>query len=385
MNFEFSSSRRILFGTGALAQIATASELAQVTRVMLVRTKYGADHTLLENILSELKISCTTVVIQGEPTIQDVEFGIELAREERCERVIGFGGGSALDSAKAIAALATNPGRLLDYLEVVGQGKVLLVPALGVVAIPTTAGTGSEVTRNAVITVPDQLVKVSLRSPGMLPWLAIVDPRLTYSLPPNITASTGMDALTQVLEPFVSNKANPITDEFCRAAFKRVTWALRTCVKDGQNSQAREDMSFVSLMGGLALANAGLGAVHGLAGPIGGRFSAPHGLVCARLLSAVVSTNVRALRARGGGVDALMRYHEAARSIMQSELADADDLAPFLMDLCEELCIPSLSSIGMRGDDIAGIVKQAAVASSMKANPIVLNHDEMQEILERSL
>ena len=210
--------------------------------------------------------------------------------EERCDTVIGFGGGAALDAAKAIAILMTNPGDVTDYLEIIGRGKTLTEPPVPCIAIPTTAGTGSEVTRNSVIASREERVKVSLRSPLMLPKVVVVDPELTYDLPPAITASTGVDALTQLIEPFVCSRANPLTDGLCQEGIERVARSLRRAFESAGRGEApadaaaREDMAVASLFGGLALANAGLGAVHGLAAPLGGMIGAPHGAVCAALL-----------------------------------------------------------------------------------------------------
>ena len=200
-----------------------------------------------------------------------------------------------------MAALLTNEGDLSDYLEVVGKGRPLQNPAAPCIAVPTTAGTGAEVTYNAVLGVPDQHVKVSMRSPLMLPRWAIVDPLLTHSMPPELTASTGLDALTQLIEAFVSNKANPLTDGVCREGLQRAGRSLRRAFEDGSDAEAREDMSLASLFSGMALANAKLGAVHGFAGPLGGMTDAPHGVICGKLLPYVMQANVRALQDRAAG------------------------------------------------------------------------------------
>ena len=250
-------------------------------------------------------LSATTFSVAGEPEISTVEQGVALAKKGNCELVIGIGGGSAMDAAKAIAAMLANEGELLDYLEIIGRGKALTKPSAPFIAIPTTAGTGSEVTRNAVLSSPEHKLKVSLRSPLMLARVAIVDPELTCDLPPALTASTGCDALTQLIEPFVCARANPMTDGLCVEGIRRAARSLRTAFHDGQNKSAREDMAVASLFGGLALANAGLGAVHGFAGPIGGNFPAPHGAVCAALLPHVMAANIRALRQRAAGSEAL--------------------------------------------------------------------------------
>ena len=267
----------------------------------------------LLDLLAAQGIDCVTFPVSGEPTVEVVRQGVQHVRHATCDLVIGFGGGSAMDTGKAIAALMTNSGDLLDYLEVIGKGKPLTQPAAPFIAIPTTAGTGAEVTRNAVLASPEHRVKVSLRSPHMLPRVALVDPELTYSLPPQVTASTGLDALTQLIEPFVSIRANPMTDAFCREGMRRAARSLRRAYEHGNDVKAREDMSLASLLGGLALANAGLGAVHGIASVMGGMFPAPHGAVCARLLPHVMEINVRALQERQPGSDALHRYDEVAR------------------------------------------------------------------------
>ncbi len=243
--------------------------------------------------------------------------------------VVGMGGGSVIDAAKAIAALLTNPGDPLDYLEVIGRGLPLANACAPMMAIPTTAGTGAEVTRNAVLASPAHRVKVSLRSASMLPDVAIVDPELTLSMPPAVTAATGLDALTQCLEPFVSHLATPLTDGFCREGLARAARSLRRAYHHGSDVAARRDMALASLCGGLALANAKLGAVHGFAGPIGGMFDAPHGAVCARLLPLVMTANVRALEERSPNSPALVRYAEVAKIVTgdaDASIADGVDL-----------------------------------------------------------
>ena len=382
MQFEFSTSKRVVFGMGVLQQLTSAPELDGVERVLLVRGEGGVALTEAKDMLDSRRIRWTEFSITGEPTISDIHSGLKIAREFRVERVIGLGGGSVIDTAKAIAGLSVNSGDVVDYLEVVGAGKSLPVPALGVIAIPTTAGTGSEVTRNAVIGVPDKAVKVSLRHHSMLPWLALVDPKLTLSVPPQVTASTGMDAMAQVLEPFVCIRANPITDAYCRTGLVQVGKALKAVYLDGSDQKAREKMSLVSLMGGLALANAGLGAVHGFAGPMGGRFKLPHGVLCARLLPAVVRVNVQALRQRDPHGQALQRYQEAARLLMGADGVGIDDLVVWLEEYCRSLDIPRLSALGISREGANEIIGQASAASSMKANPIRLTNEELVEILE---
>jgi len=281
MNFEFATSGRIIFGAGTVAQAGPAAAHMGARALVAVGAPDEVTAVLFDT-LAQHNVAVTRFVVSDEPTIQTIAAGVSLARQAGCQLVIGLGGGSAIDTGKAIAALLTNGGEPLDYLEVIGRGRPLTQPSAPMIAIPTTAGTGAEVTRNAVLASPKHRVKASLRSPHMLPDLAIVDPELTYAMPPDVTTSTGLDALTQVLEPFVSNKANPVTDALCREGLARGARSLRRAVRNGRDTAAREDMALTSLFGGLALANAKLGAVHGFAGVLGGMYHAPHGIICAR-------------------------------------------------------------------------------------------------------
>jgi alcohol dehydrogenase class IV len=393
MSFEFATATRIVFGVGALSQAGThAKEFGHRALVVTGRDTHRAE-PLLSALRHEGVIGLTFSVF-GEPEIETIEQGIKQARYQRCEMVIGFGGGSALDAGKAIAAMLANNGELLDYLEVIGRGKSLSKPSAPFIAIPTTAGTGSEVTRNAVLASAQHHVKVSLRSPLMLPKIALVDPQLTYELPPAITASTGLDALTQLIEAYVSCRANPMTDAVCREGIRRAARSLKVASRaarnkisepDGPSCAAREDMSVASLFGGLALANAGLGAVHGFAGPIGGMFSAPHGAVCAALLSHVMETNISALRQRRPESESLPRYREVARLLTGLADAKEEDGVAWVRNTVTELRIPPLSSYGITRKHTATLVEKSTHASSMKANPIELTASELSEILERAL
>jgi alcohol dehydrogenase class IV len=290
-----------------------------------------------------------------------------------------------IDAGKAIAALATNPGDPLDYLEVVGRNQPITVSPVPCIAIPTTAGTGSEVTRNAVLGVPEQQVKASLRSPMMLPRVAIVDPELTLDLPPDVTATTGMDALTQCIEPYVSVRANALTDLYCREGVRLARRSLLRACRNGADLEARTDMAYASLLGGLALANAGLGVVHGFAAPIGGMFSAPHGGVCAALLPHGVAGNIAALRSRHPDHPALGRYREIASALTGNPAAEAEDAAVWVRELCDALRIRSLREYGIAAEHTAELVNKAANASSMKANPIVLTDGELRSVLHSAL
>jgi alcohol dehydrogenase class IV len=271
----------------------------------------------------------------------------------------------------------------LDYLEVVGKGLPLERPGLPCIAVPTTAGTGAEVTRNAVIAVPERKVKVSLRNPWLLPRAALIDPELTLGLPPAVTAATGMDALTQVVEPYVCSRANPLTDGFCREGMRRAGRSLRAAFAEG-GLGAREDMCLASLCGGLALANAGLGAVHGFAAPLGGLLAAPHGAVCARLLPVVMRANIRALRARGPEAPSLQRYGEIAALLTGRENAAPEEGADWTQRLAGDLRIPPLRSWGLSVSDFDTVADNARRASSMKANPVALSPEELMEILREA-
>ncbi len=323
--------------------------------------------------------------VTGEPTTDDVRRGLALAAGETCDVVIGVGGGSPMDAAKAIAAILTNGGDPLDYMEVVGKGRPFAKPSAPSIAIPTTAGTGTEATRSAVIASPEHRVKVSLRGLTILPTIAIVDPELTYSMPPAVTASTGLDALTQIIEPFVSAKANPLTDAICRDGLARIARSLRIAYRHGEDAEARLDMSLAALYGGMALANASLGVVHGFAGVIGGMFPSPHGAVCAALLAASIEANVRAFRERQANHGALARYDEIARILTGDPGATAGDGAAWIRELCLELAVPPLSAYGVTRADFAVILEKSAGASSMKANPIALTRRELEGILAGSL
>jgi alcohol dehydrogenase class IV len=385
MRFEFATAARILFGTGTLTQ--TASAASQIgRRVLLVIGKSAQRAGRLIDSLTGSGLPVKLFHVESEPTVETALAGVEAARRVGCDLVVGLGGGSALDAGKAIAALLTNPGEPLDYLEVVGKGQPLVQPPAPYIAIPTTAGTGAEVTRNAVLAVPEKRVKVSLRSPLMLPRLAIIDPELTYGLPPDVTASTGLDALTQLIEPFLSNASNPLTDSLCREGIQRAARSLRKACQNGADPQAREDMCLASLFGGLALANAKLGAAHGLAAPLGGMFpSAPHGALCARLLPFVLETNLAALQERAPDSPTLARFDEIARLLTGKPKARAEDGLRWLKQVVKALKIPALKQYGIQTSDVPEIIAQAQKASSMKGNPIELSESELGGILAQAL
>lgn len=384
MRFEFATATRIVFGAGRLQEVgALSAELG--SRALVVG---GRTPERLVPLLAQLGAhGLTTEVfsVAGEPTVQQVGAGAAQARAGGCDLVIGVGGGGALDAGKAIAALLTNPGDVREYLEGIGSNRPLQRASAPYVAVPTTAGTGAEVTRNAVLAVPEARLKVSLRSPLLLPRVALIDPELTLSLSPALTASTGFDALTQCLEPFVSPQANPLTDALCREGLGRVARALRRAARGGHDLEARTDMAVASLCGGLALANAKLGAVHGLAAPLGGMFPAPHGALCARLLPFVMVANLQALRAQSAGAPALARYDEVARLLTGDPAAQADAGVRWVAALSRELGTTPLSAFGVTEADLSEVVRSAQGASSMQGNPVALDDDTLTQVLRRAV
>ena len=365
MQFEFASAGRIVFGPGTSKSIPD-----------LVRTLGSRALLVTGRRMPSVQVGVARFIVTGEPTVQVARDGVELFRQERCDAVVGVGGGSVIDAAKAIAALATNSGEPLDYLEVVGKGAALENAPAPFIAVPTTAGTGSEVTRNAVLSFPEHRVKTSLRSAMMLPRIAVIDPELTLGLPPALTASTGLDALTQLIEPYVCSRANAMTDMYCLEGIYRVTKSLRRAYDDGGDIDARTDMAFASLLGGLSLANAGLGVVHGFAAPIGGMFDAPHGAVCAALLPHGMEANIRAGAA-------LARYSGIARILTGN--ADPESAIRWVATLCADLNIPKLSSFGIGPEHVDKLCESASRASSMKANPVVLTHDQLRQMLTAAI
>lgn len=383
MEFEFATAGRIVFGPGVARRIG--GEAAALGRRALVMTGARSERSAeLRRYLDDHHVMHTLFAVEGEPTTELVEEGIARARDFGCNVVVGIGGGSVIDAGKAIAAMIANGGDLMEHLEVIGKARPLALPAAPYIAVPTTAGTGAEVTRNAVLSSAAHRIKVSLRSPFMLPRLALVDPELTYSMPPALTAATGFDALTQLLEAFVSRDATPLTDGICREGLRRAGRALAAAVADGTDRQAREEMCIASLFGGLALANARLGAVHGIAGPFGGMFPAPHGAVCGRLLPVVAAANITALRKRAPGSPALVRYQEAAGILTGNTRAEPEAGAEYLRALCARLALPPLSTYGFSPQQISEVVAKSLSSSSMRGNPVELTAAELKSVLDQA-
>ncbi len=384
MPFEFATATRIVFGAGVAGRIG--QEAAGLGRRAFVVTGASPRHSQpLLRLIENHHVMHRSCRVAAEPTTDLALRAAALARDAGCDLVIGIGGGSVIDTGKVIAALLTNDGDLTEYLEVVGGGRPLARPSAPYIAVPTTAGTGAEVTRNAVLESPPHRVKVSMRSPFMLPRLALVDPELTYGLPPSLSASTGLDALTQLLEAFVSPSANPLTDGICREGLRRVGRSLFAVVADGGNRRAREDMSVASLFSGLALANSRLGAVHGIAGPFGGMFKAPHGAVCGRLLLPVAAANIAALREREPDAPAIARYAEAAGILTGTAGATAEDGLAWLAALGTAFAVPPLSAYGYTKAQAGDLVARSLQSSSMRGNPVALTNEALLGILEKAM
>lgn len=377
MSFEFATANRILFGPGQFGELPELARKHGRSALLVIGSSSERSDALRRHLIAR-GVSITPFHVRGEPTMELANEGAAQTRYHTCDSVIGFGGGSVIDAAKAIAALATNRRPVIDYVEVIGKAQPLLVPPLPMIAVPTTAGAGAEVTRNSVLTASDAKLKISLRHRLMLPAIALVDPELTYSLPPRLTAATGMDALSQLIEPFVSNRANPLTDAICREGISQAAGSLQRAFKAGSDGQARRAMSLASLFGGLALANAGLGAVHGFAAPLGAMFNAPHGAICAALLAPVMRVNIRSIQNAE-------KFEEIARRLTGNPAARAKDGVTFIENLTRDLEIPKLSSHGIAREDFPQIIAKAKNASSMRANPAPLSDADLDEILSLAL
>jgi alcohol dehydrogenase class IV len=381
MTFEFATAGRIIAGAGRAADLPGV--LAGLGSRVLVCT--GADPARHAGLLAGLGLPSRVFPVAGEPTVALARAAVTEAREHRADVVAAVGGGSVIDTAKAVAMLLGNGGDPLDYLEVIGSGRKITEPAAPCVAVPTTAGTGAEVTANAVLASPAHQIKVSLRSPLMIPRVALVDPQLTITCPPPVTAASGLDALTQCLEPFVSVRATPLTDGLAREGLRRAAAGLRAAYADGTDLAARADMAMCSLLGGMALANAKLGAVHGLAGVVGGTADVPHGIACAALLAPVIEANVRALRATGSGGLALGRYAEAAQLLTGRPAVAIEDGLAWIRETVIQLGVPGLGRYGIQPQDADGIAARAARSSSMQGNPVTLTPDALRAILLQSI
>ncbi len=384
--FEFATAGRIMAGAGRAAELPGV--LAGLGSRVLVCT--GANPARHASLLAGLGLPAAVFPVAGEPTVELARAGVAAGREHGADVIVAVGGGSVIDLGKAVAMLLANGGDPLDYLEVVGSGQKITQPSAPCVAVPTTAGTGAEVTANAVLAVPGHRLKASLRSPLMIPRVALVDPQLTVSCPPPVTAASGLDALTQCLEPFVSVRATPLTDGLAREGLRRAATGLRTAYADGADLAARTGMAMCSLLGGIALANAKLGAVHALAGVVGGTADVPHGMACAALLAPVIEANVRALRSAAPGSPtvnraALDRYAEVAQLLTGMPGASVEDGLAWIGETLTLLGVPGLAAFGLGPGQAGDIAAKAAGSSSMQGNPVPLSQGQLETVLLEAL
>ncbi|KPP91347.1 MAG: Alcohol dehydrogenase, class IV [Rhodobacteraceae bacterium HLUCCA08] len=372
--FGFATAGAIRFGRGTLAEAAPFA-LARARRILAVRSASVAAADDLVQTLRRRGADVVEIIARGEPDLATIQADCETARPFAPHLVIAIGGGAVIDHGKALAALVPAPHGPLRYLEVVGDGKPLDAAPLPVVAIPTTAGTGAEVTRNAVLQVPEAARKVSLRDPRLCPALAIVDPELARSCPRHVVLASGLDAVTQVIEPFVGRRATPLTDALCRDAIPRGLAALKRLIEAADDA-AWDDMALTSLAGGIALANAGLGAVHGLAGVIGGRTGAAHGAICGMLLVPVLKANRAAAPAHS---DARARLDWVAECI-GARFGDPDGLVHWARDHG----LGRLVDLGIAPADHPRLAADARGSSSFAGNPVPLGDAALDGILAQA-
>jgi len=377
-SFTFATAGRIVFGAGSVAQLPQlVAELGE--RPFVVTGGSPQRHAAVIGSLPD----AATFPIPSEPTMELVREAAEAARRADAGVVVGLGGGAALDAAKVVGALVANGGDPLDYAEVIGRGLPLTERSLPVIAVPTTSGTGSEVTANGVVTSTEHRVKVSLRSASMLPAVALVDPELTLACPPAVTAHAGLDALVQCIEPYVSPFATPLTDGFCREGILRAGRGLRRVYADGSDLAARTDMSLCSLLSGLALANGKLGAAHGLAAPLGGLLGAPHGAITAAVMVAVSRANIEALNAQDPAHPSLARYAEVGALLTGERSAEA--FLAWFAETARLLGVRGLAPLGLTDADIPAIAEAASRASSTKGNPVRLPIAVFEQIVRAAL
>ena len=380
MNFSFYSAGEIVFGCGEFDKIGKIA--TRFGRKVLVVLRGQAMHRfgIYERLALQLKSADVEFVTYdgpgGEPEAADIDRGAEMARTENVELVIAVGGGSTIDTGKAISAMVTNNGSVSDYLEGVGRGWTITKPTLPFIAVPTTSGTGTEVTKNAVISSREQKFKKSIRSSFMIPNVALLDPELTISLPAKQTAECGMDALTQLVEAYVSKKSQPIPDALSIYGIRIAGRYLARAVLSGSDIEAREGMMLASLLSGLALANSGLGAAHGIAAALGATCQVSHGLACAMLLPSVMEINLETN---------IQKFADIGRALLNQYIEDSVEAANTAVEsvkqLSRQIGIPTrLSEIGIHRKDIPEIISGSG-GSSMKGNPKELSDKEIEQIL----
>lgn len=389
--FNLSRLPQIIFGTARFKE--TADLVASLgKRVLIVTGARSFENTpewrWLTEALKQSGISWERITVTGEPSPAFVDQAVQDFHQAQIEVVLGIGGGSVLDGAKAIAGLLRVDHSVMDYLEGVGPELSYQGPALPFIAAPTTAGTGSEATKNAVLSQPGkQGFKKSFRHELLVPRYAVVDPDLLATCPPELIAANGMDAITQLIESYVSIKAHPFTDALAWSGIEAARDGLLPWYEQG-DAQGRSNMAYAALLSGITLAQVGLGSVHGLASPLGAFFPIPHGVVCGTLVAAASEINIRALQSREPGHPALIKYARLGELLTQNKYSNTtvacNALVKILTDWTERLSLPPLRNYGVTAADIEHIVKHSR-GSSMKTNPIVLTDEEIGEILQMRL
>ncbi|MGF1748057.1 iron-containing alcohol dehydrogenase [Vibrio cionasavignyae] len=378
--FQFMTSSRIIFGEGALQ--SSLSIINQFGYSVLLVT--GQDRQRAEPVIHYLhsqNMRYQHVAICGEPNITMVEETAIMGRRFKPDMVIAIGGGSVLDMGKALAAIIPNQGDVYDYVEVVGRNVPLKTKPIPMIAIPTTASTGAEVTKNAVLKSGQDKVKVSLRSPDMLPDVAIVDPVLTYGTDAYTSGRGAMDAFTHLMEAYVCGEPNPLTDMVCEEGLRRLSQSIISgCKQD--NPKARADLSFAAMLGGMAITNAKLGAAHGLASALGGKITAPHSVITAQLAPHVMAENVKAAK-RAGRSDVLNRYRQIAQILTSRSDATIEDGIIWVTMILERLELPKLSDFGVCHTSFDVVAADAMKSVAIKGNPLPLTVDRLEHILNQ--
>lgn len=391
--FAIARLPRIAFGDGALGSLpAEAAALGRKALLVTGAKSFQASPhwpALLTGLESR-GVAWEHFAVAGEPSPELVDAAAVRFRDAGIEVVLGIGGGSALDTAKALAGLIPVRRGVMDYLEGVGPELPYAGPSLPFVAVPTTAGTGSEATKNAVLgRQGPEGFKKSFRHEMLVARVAVVDPCLLATCPPEVMAADGMDAFTQLLESLVSLKANPMTDALAWSGLEAFASGFRPAFEGGDGAAAgRRRLAYASLMSGITLAQTGLGSVHGIAPALGSRFGVPHGLACGTLVAEATDVNIRALAARMPDSPALPKYAKAGRLLAgRPETTDAEArglLVAILRDWTERLGLKRLGAFGVTTADFPRLAAGSR-GSSMKTNPLVIGDDEIAEILERRL
>jgi alcohol dehydrogenase class IV len=382
--FQFSRLPKIYFGPGIITELATSIKLYGTRIILVTGRKSFSDSVSSEELLKDFGqkgIGYKILSIPVEPSPAIIDDAVKNLRNEKIDVVVGIGGGSVLDAGKAISAMMFRSESVVDFLEGVGT-REHPGTKLPFIAVPTTSGTGSEATKNAVISeVGSEGFKKSLRHDNFVPDLALVDPRLTLSCPPDITAASGMDCFTQLTEAFLSNKSNEYTDALAIEGLKSIKVSLIRSYEEGEDIEARTGMSFAAMTSGICLANAGLGVVHGFASSIGGIYNIPHGLICGTLMASANEVNVRALRENSPDHSALKKYSILGELFIdekgKTESYYIDRFIQFLHELTDSLHLARLKKYGLEEKNLELICRNTEI----KNNPVKLAVEDLEEIL----